>query len=257
MNMVKKGLIIALVTSSILLGNPIKSNAAIDVKILAEVAKSCQEDVLDTKYYERMQFYPNSYNIVKGFQTYFRKDELIQSCIYSRYHYSLVLTNYSWLGSTGEILPGYPGSVATGLLADSFADFKTSILDCIANQDISSEECSNTKEKFSVGNSFKNSALIVAYQSYIIRVCPSCVVAHDEVSGSRKEILKAFIQWFMTLEKTQRREIISLLGDEEGSRELRLSLMNESKAAVKKYWEVRQRVEQQEQEQRRQELLGQ
>ncbi len=91
---------------------------------------------------------------------------------------------------------------------------------------------------------------------YAVNVCPSCVVALDEVSGSREEILKAFIKWFLTLEKPQRRELISLLGDGDEAHKLRLVIIDESNAAVKKYLEVRQRVEEQEQERRRRELLG-
>ncbi|MFN6454316.1 MAG: hypothetical protein RM022_019200 [Nostoc sp. EfeVER01] len=50
------------------------------------------------------------------------------------------MTKYPWLDSTGEILPGYPGSVIVGVLATLFGSSdKTFILDCIANQDVSSE----------------------------------------------------------------------------------------------------------------------
>ncbi|MBD2561026.1 MULTISPECIES: hypothetical protein [Nostoc] len=50
--------------------------------------------------------------------------------------------------------------------------------------------------------------------------------------------------------------MISLLGDGDQARELRLVIISESNASVKKYWEVRQGVQEQEQERRRQELLG-
>lgn len=47
---------------------------------------------------------------------------------------TVVLTKYTWLDSTGEILPGHPGSVVAGSLASVFGSSnQTSILDCIAN----------------------------------------------------------------------------------------------------------------------------
>ncbi|MBS9385206.1 MAG: hypothetical protein HEQ24_13685 [Dolichospermum sp. BR01] len=50
--------------------------------------------------------------------------------------------------------------------------------------------------------------------------------------------------------------MISLLGDEDEAKTLRQSLLNESKKAVEEYQETRERIEQQEQERRRRELLG-
>jgi hypothetical protein len=51
------------------------------------------------------------------------------------------MTKYAWLDSTGEILPGYPGSVLVGSLANYFEGIyhTTSILDCIANQNLSTD----------------------------------------------------------------------------------------------------------------------
>ena len=94
------------------------------------------------------------------------------------------------------------------------------------------------------------------FAKYLIYVCPSCVVAHDEVSGSQEAILKAFIEWFLKLDKPQRREVISILGDEDEAIKLRYSLVNESTKAVEEYRKIRATTEQQEQEQRRRELLG-
>jgi hypothetical protein len=50
--------------------------------------------------------------------------------------------------------------------------------------------------------------------------------------------------------------VISLLGDEDEAIKLRNSLDNESEKAVQEYQETRARVWQQEQEQRKRELLG-
>ncbi|MFM7367385.1 MAG: hypothetical protein ACKO2Z_06200, partial [Sphaerospermopsis kisseleviana] len=181
----------------------------------------------------------------------------LQYCIYSRYHYSLILDKFPELASTGEILPGYPGSVAVGQIADGFlldvGDKK--LLDCIIANDTSSDVCNASRMRISQNTKYRsNSGLI---REYLPSVCPSCVVAHDEVSGSQEVILKAFIQWFLKLEKPQRREVISLLGDDDQANQLRLSLRSESQKAVGEYQETRERVEQQEQERRRRELLGQ
>ncbi|MEH2387582.1 MAG: hypothetical protein V7K14_17745 [Nostoc sp.] len=253
-NFTVKSLIALVVTSSALLLTPMKSDAQVNMNRLVQVAKSCQEDILSSNYYKQMGFDTNDidYYLKKSS----KQQEAITNCIYSRYHYSLVLTKYPWLDSTGEILPGYLGSVVAGSLASVFGSSdKTSILDCIANQDVSSNECSETRSKISRVSSFKHMDQYW-YTSYTINVCPSCVVAYDEVSGSQTEILKAFIKWFLTLDKTQRRELISLLGDGDQARELRLVIISESNTAVKKYWEVRQGVQEQQQERRRQELLG-
>ena len=254
-NFTVKGLISLIVTSSALLLAPMRGDAQVNINRLAQVAKSCQEDIFSSNYYKRMRF--DTYHINEHLKNSYNQQQSITHCTYSRYHYSLVLTKYPWLSSTGEILPGYPGSIFVSYLAHLFGNsYHTSILDCIANQDISSEECSFTRSKIKDGNLFRRSYIQDWYNSYIVNSCPSCVVAHDEVSGSQKHIFEAFVQWFIKLDKLQRRELISLLGNGEESRDLRLLIMGESSAAVTKYWEVRKELEEQEQEQRRQELLG-
>ncbi|MFM6104731.1 MAG: hypothetical protein ACKPEO_01470 [Sphaerospermopsis kisseleviana] len=241
-----KSLIALFVTSSTLLLMPMRSDAQINMKILTQVADSCQKDVVSESYYQQMGL---NINTVNNFY--------LQYCIYSRYHYSLILDKFPELASTGEILPGYPGSVAVGQIADGFVldvgDKK--LLDCIIANDTSSDVCNASRMRISQNTKYRsNSGLI---REYLPSVCPSCVVAHDEVSGSQEVILKAFIQWFLKLEKPQRREVISLLGDDDQANQLRLSLRSESRKAVGEYQETRERVEQQEQERRRRELLGQ
>ncbi|MFN6527922.1 hypothetical protein [Nostoc sp. ChiSLP03a] len=49
---------------------------------------------------------------------------------------------------------------------------------------------------------------------------------------------------------------MSLLEDDETAYNLRGAIAQESKLAVSEYWEAYTRIEQQQQEQRRQELLG-
>ncbi|MBE9054711.1 hypothetical protein [Sphaerospermopsis sp. LEGE 08334] len=240
-----KGLIALFVTSSALFLTPMKSDAQVNMKSLAEVADSCQKDVPSKKYYQQMLLNFNSN---------------LNECIRSRYHYSLILDKFPELASTGEILPGYPGSVAVGELAITFSYYSsdTKLLDCIIANDSSSNVCWESRKQISERGQyryhFRDNTNGISY--YLPYICPSCVVAHDEVSGSGKVILNAFIQWFLKLDKPQRREVISLLGDEDEARTLRQSLKNESEKAVEEYQETRERVEQQEQERRRRELLG-
>ncbi|MBD2528466.1 hypothetical protein H6G97_02380 [Nostoc flagelliforme FACHB-838] len=114
-----------------------------------------------------------------------------------------------------------------------------------------SEQCSFTRFKIKDGNLFSPSYIQDWYNIYIVKTCPSCVVAHDEVSGSRKYIFEAFVKWSIKLDDPQRRELISLLGNGEEYRDFRLVIMSESSAAVTKYWEVRKELEEEEQEGRR------
>jgi hypothetical protein len=246
------------ITSSALLLTQMRSDAQVNIKLLTQVAKTCQKDVPYYGYYKQMGFNINTLN--DDLISRRNLNRLIRDCISSRYYYSLVLTKYPWLTSTGEILPKYPGSVAAiNLGYKPYTDYRPSeiklFLDCLVNQNTSSRECYYTRSLIGVGEKIRK--VTSGFDPYLIYVCPSCVVAHDDVSGSKEEILKAFIQWFLTLDKSQRRELISLLGDDDNAKELRDSLYNESIAAVEEYQEARARVEQQEREQRRQELLGQ
>lgn len=240
-----KGLIALFVTSSTLFLTPMRSDAQVNMKRLAQVADSCQEDVPSKKYYQQMLLDISRID-----------NENLNECIYSRYHYSLILDKFPELASTGEILPGYPGSVAVGSLANNFSYYgsRRQVLDCIIARNISGDVCNMSRKNISYGKKYRSQLYLRS--SYLPYVCPSCVVAHDEVSGSQEEILKAFIEWFIKLDKPQRREVISLLGDEDEAITLRRSLKDESHKAVGEYQETRARVQQQEQERRRRELLG-
>ncbi|MEH1833996.1 MAG: hypothetical protein V7L29_18465 [Nostoc sp.] len=57
-----KSLITLVVTSSALLLTPMKSDAQVNMTRLAQVAKSCQEDIFSSNYYKRMGFDTNSIN---------------------------------------------------------------------------------------------------------------------------------------------------------------------------------------------------
>ncbi|MBN3888251.1 MAG: hypothetical protein HWQ43_03420 [Nostoc sp. JL31] len=134
------------------------------------------------------------------------------------------------------------------------------LLDCLASQDASSKECDETMLKSIARDSAISSCQDVDSRHfngdcYLVYVCPSCVISHNEIS-SRRMILNAFIKWFIALDNKQRREIISVLRDENESKHLSGQILEEAFTAALKYEEVKQRVDEQEQERRRQELLG-
>ncbi|MEH2325574.1 MAG: hypothetical protein V7K32_18845 [Nostoc sp.] len=134
------------------------------------------------------------------------------------------------------------------------------LLDCLASQDASSKECDETMFKSIAIDSAISSCQDLNFSHfngdcYLVYVCPSCVISHNEIL-SRKMILNAFIKWFLALDNKQRREIISVLRDENESKDLSGQIFEEAFAAVVKYEEVKQRVDEQQQERRRQELLG-
>ncbi|TAE57430.1 MAG: hypothetical protein EAZ87_16240 [Nostocales cyanobacterium] len=241
-----KSLIALFVTSSALFLTPMKSDAQVNMKTLAEVAKSCQKDMFSKSYYQQMGLDIKTQVI--------SSDSILGLCIEYRYHYSLVLSRFPWLVSTGEILPGYPGSVGIGTLANYNSYDNAQLLDCVISQKASSRECERARMNITHGSKYTSFSYLL--NNYLPFVCPSCVLAHDDVSGSQEAILQAFIQWFLKLDKPKRREVISLLGDDDKASQLRQSLRTESREAVQKYWEARKRVEQQEQERRRRELLG-
>ena len=241
-----QSLITLVLTSSALLLTPMRSDAQVNMKLLAQVAESCQKDVPSKSYYQKMLLDINRINASD-----------IETCVQYRYHYSLVLAQFPWLSSKGEIMPGYPGSVVISRLGSWWGNTpQRGLLDCLIAQDASSDVCFNTRNDIAIGYKIRNPGYGNG-DRYLVYVCPSCVVAHDEASGSKTEILKAFIQWVFSLEKPERREVISLLGDEDRTINLRYSLRKKSEAAVQEYQEVRARVQQQERERSRQELLGQ
>jgi serine/threonine protein kinase len=179
--------------SSDLLLTPKRSNLQININmnILAYVANSCQNHKNDSS--------------------------SIASCIKSRYHYSLALAQFSWLSSTGEIMPRYPAAVVVSKLAYDSADEDMLLLECLVSQDASGKECSRVSR-------------YLVPTEYVVDVCFLC-----QKSGSPTEILKAFIQWFLRLDEPQKRELISLLGDEDKARQLRIAIRGESLAAVNEY----------------------
>lgn len=250
-----KSLITIAVTSSALLLTPLKSSAQVNMKMLTQVAKSCQDDVISKKYYQSMglDFSDFMNDFIQRVSSEDGKKNILEQCVENRYHYSLVLSKFPWLSSSGEIIPGHPASVAVA----GFTMYNTSnLLDCIVTQNASSKECNINNypsifRSYKIKDDWSNNHLYY----YPLYVCPSCVIAHENTL-SKEKLLDGFIQWFLTLTKPQRKDlIVSFLGEEAEARNLRHEMKREAESALREYQEARKRVEQQEKEQRRRELL--
>jgi hypothetical protein len=249
---IKVLLAILTVCSGIIL-RPQIALSQVNTSVLIEVAQSCQRDALSSKYYKNMLF--DDY-VVK--QHLYDGEHYISRCIYDRYYHSLVMSKYPWLASTGEIIPNYPGSVAVSLMIyhNMYSDSNELLIDCIVSQNPSSKEClsSPIAKVFNIGNSKIRD---IAYGSRIpkVYICPSCVVAHDD-DPSGKSMVKGFIKWFLSLDKSKRREVLSFSKSDGESAEIHKSISEEADKAVEKYQETRERIRQQEINRRREEVLN-
>jgi len=233
-----------LATYSGIFVNSQSASAQVDMSLLTEVAKSCQKDTISVEYYKQMGFDDNIIQSAIGSDN---------SCIHSRYWYSLVQSKFPWLVSTGEIMPGYSGSVAVSLIAYSVhgsGGYDNSMLDCIVSRDPSNDRCISSIRIFydyKIRNNNPN-----RQSTYI---CPSCVVAHDNVF-SAKRMRGRFIQWFLKLDKPTRRKVMSILGDDQEATTNRSEIIQETDRALAEYMEISRKVVQEEQDRRRREVIG-
>jgi len=254
-----RSLVSSTIASLVLLLKPIgckAQEAPVNMNILASVARSCQKDATDPNYYKRMDINPPDFTSVTQAIAGYQVLNLVKGCIDDRYHYSLLIKKYPWLVSTGDILPNYPGSVIVGYIATIHPP-GLRMLDCVGSKDPLSKECDAMRMSISEGGRYNQFGYDPGHFPYAYYVCPRCVVAHDEVSGSQEKILQGFIQWFLSLKIPQRRAINAFLGDDAKAVQMRGMLSNESQQAAQRYEEIRAKVEQQNLEQRRNQLLGQ
>ena len=261
-NIVFKSSIAACITSVAILSTAKASMAQVDMSFLTEVAESCQKDVFSEEYYQQMGI-----NEVVS-PTSEDSDYYVDNCIKSRYFYLLVISKLPWLVSTNEMLPGYLGSVAISRIAYENDFNQSNMLDCLASKNKDSQECTNSSFD---RNTFYNSFLskdasrkfdsIIGYPNDIqptLRLaytCPSCVIAYNN-NPSRRQMIGAFIEWFTKLKPSQKKELMSILGDEEAQLANRTSMRKEADKAWNEYTALRQRLTEEEKEQRRRELLG-
>ena len=242
---------VILATCSTLFAKPQIASAQVDMSLLTEVAKSCQKDTKSPEYYGQMGFDDKTVKSIIGSGTSLR------DCIKSRYHQLLVQSKFPWLASTGEIIQGYPGSVLVSTMAHYHYLSRlnnSSLLDCIVSGDSSNAQCTSSIRIFS-NNKIRDSYDSQASYYYSTYVCPSCLVAHDNVM-SEKSMIGSFIQWFLSLDQPTRRKVMSILGEGQKAENTRLVMNGEADRAVAEYNKIRQKVEQQEQDRRRREVMG-
>jgi hypothetical protein len=237
--------LVMVVTCASILLKPQSTSAQINMSLLTEVASSCQKDTASSEYYKQMSFDDETVRSLTS------SANSVERCIYSRYHYSTIQSKFPWLASTGEIIPGYLGAVAFSMITNTNSSMKNLLLDCIADKNLSSYECT-----FSIAN-FTNDRIphgfasnYYYYDDYYIYVCPSCLIAHNNTLSAEK-MRGSFIQWFLSLDKIQRRGVMSIMGDNN-----RFKISSEADRAVKEYRETIEKVAQQEKERRRREVLG-
>jgi hypothetical protein len=231
-----------LATCSAMLAKSQSASAQVDMSLLTEVAKSCQKDTNSSEYYKQMGF--------GKFQSAIGSDYSLKTCIYARYGHSLLQSKFPWLASTGEVIPGYPGSVAVSLMANQG---NSSLLDCLASKDPSDARCISSIQFFNDYEIYH----ISDYDPNIpsTYVCPSCVVADVNMSSSMR-MRESFIKWFLNLDKPTRRKVMSILGDDQEAINNRNEISTAANTAVHKYNKIREKVMREEQDRRRREVIG-
>lgn len=253
-NLLLKNLIVTFVTGVAILLTPKTSVAQVNPRFLTEVAESCQKDVFSSEYHQQMGY--------KGGvdPNYSGADSYLSNCIQGRYFYLQVISKLPWLVSSGEMLLGYPGQVAVSQMAYKET---TNLLDCLASQDNSSQECTKTNFRGLYNdryngrwrafgeNGYNNFYINHSFYAYM---CPSCYLAYNN-NPSRKRMIGAFIEWFMKLESSQKKELMSILGDEQTHRNNRNNMIQEAHKAWQEYQIIRQRLTEEEKERRIRELF--
>lgn len=280
-NFLFKSIVVTCVTGIAILLTPKASLAQVNMSLLTEIVQSCQKDVFSSQYYQQLGHQVSINPNYSGEEDY----GYLNWCIESRYFHSLVISNLPWLASTDDMLPGYPGSVAVSQIAfvlspnsrrlerTSYTHSWLSLdplnfLDCLASQDPDSEPCSEPSHskqtltrlislypEAAFTDSRKLDLFTDPYDAFYAYICPSCYVAYNNYP-SRRKLVGSFIEWFMKLEPSRRRELMSILGNEQTQENNRQNMQKEAIAAWREYQEIRKNIAQQEQEQKRRALFG-
>jgi hypothetical protein len=224
------------------------TQAQVNKQLLSDVIKSCQRD-MSIDYFKRMGILVRELNTEPS--SWRQKN-----CIWQRYYYVSVIEQLPWLPNSGEIMPGYSASVALSLISgENSANLPTEekILECVTSKDFDGgNECSWIKIKLYYDEQYRKIHVGTALDKFLPNVCPKCVVAHDD--ASRSELNRGFINWFLSLDKSKRRDVVSLVSY--GS-EMQRNLGNKTRMAGQAYEDALKKIEQDDKEQRRRNLLGQ
>lgn len=219
------------------------TQAQVNKQLLSDVIKSCQRD-MSIDYFKRMGILVRKLNTKLSSSTQ-------ESCISYRYLYGSVIEQLPWLPDSGGILPSYPASVALSLMLESLAT-EERILECVSSKDFDGgNECSWIDLKPRINPQYRELYDTQALSRFLPYVCPKCVVANDD--ASRSELNRGFINWFLSLDKSKRRDVVSFLS----SGNIQQNLQYKMRMAVRAYEDALKKIEQDDKEQRRRNLLGQ
>lgn len=221
------------------------TQAQVNKQLLSDVIKSCQRD-MSIDYFKRMGILVRELNTEPSSRTQ-------KVCIQYRYYYGSVIEQFPWLPDSGEIVPGYSASVALSLISGRNLPTEEQILECVTSKVFNGgNECSwiNLKLYHNYEEQYRK-IYFAALDHFLPNVCPKCVVAHDD--ASRSELNRGFINWFLSLDKSKRRDVVSFLS----SGNIQQNLQYKMRMAVRAYEDALKKIEQDDKEQRRRNLLGQ
>ena len=226
------------------------SQAQVNKKFLSDVIKSCHRD-MNTEYFKKIGMRMTDED----------RSGARANCVNFRYKHVALIERLPWLPYSGEIIDGYSASVAvTEVLSrrsqDNYhrkegADDVLTL--CLISQDPNSDSCVVTlNSAFSVGGYENGQAgnYIGSIRRILAYICPKCVIASNDSSSFK--VQKGFLNWFLSLDKAKRREIVAAF---ESS--LDKDLLNKGENAERTYTDALQKIEQDDKEQRRRNLLGQ
>ena len=219
---------LALIAGCLTLGYSTKTLAEVNMKLLNSVVKSCQDN-------------PPKDNSL------FRVDKDIEGCVRSRYFYTLFMSKYNSLKNLGDLRPGFPSSLAIYYLAVSGLSPQR-FLDCMVSKDANSMEC--LKVRSGIDNGAYNPNIEKLNNS---RVCSSCLEAYLSAgSNLRDSMTKDLINWFYQLDKSGRKLVVDSLSN----RDFIGASNNEADEARGLYLKIKEKVERETQERKRQDLLN-
>lgn len=243
------------------------SLADVNTSFLTKSVESCNRDVLSAEYYERagvnmdklFKFMNSQSN--ENFNEY-----LMGECIQSRYVYLLTKSKFPWLDSKKDAASGYSEDIMMSLLISRTSvlaaqNSNLDLLKCVITKNSSSNECGLINVFFENLKHNITSLYSLDFNSHIfsletIYTCPSCIIANKTNPLSSEENATKFTEWFLSLDKLKRREVVSILGDSDKQISNMNHIYMEVAEVVPKYNQIRTEILQQEENRKKKDILG-
>jgi hypothetical protein len=241
----------AFMSTSFLILYSIKAEASIDYNLLASVSEYCTSN--------------------------FKISRFQDECIKYRYFHNALLANpkYQFLKKYNDLRPGLPPSlVVSEILISQFYEnghgakpnrnALNSLLDCMTdnNSPDSGLFCMSLRNRYVFPrDSYLEIASIspMGIESYdyqpFLRNAESNKVEWKNTFKSKQEIISDFRNWFLSLDKTERRNIAQVIDFSKGPKMSEL-IFRDAFETPKIYERVREKVENQVQEEKRNNLLN-